>query len=144
VAFAGEGLRGKLFGRGGIPGLVEVQISPRWRLDQAMAATDGLPFCSTDCSLPVQWALAKRVPVDTFVVYTDSETWAGPIHPVQALAEYRQRMGIPAKLVVVGMVSNGFSIADPNDAGMLDVVGFDTATPQVIADFARVVPRERL
>ena len=45
-------------------------------------------------------------------------------------------MGIGAKLVVIGMVSNGFTIADPNDAGMLDVVGFDTATPSVIADFA--------
>jgi 60 kDa SS-A/Ro ribonucleoprotein len=35
------------------------------------------------------------------------------------------------------MVSNGFSIADPADGGMLDVVGFDTAMPQLIADFAR-------
>jgi hypothetical protein len=42
-----------------------------------------------------------------------------------------------ARLVVGGMVSNGFSIADPNDPGMLDVVGFDTATPQLISDFAR-------
>jgi 60 kDa SS-A/Ro ribonucleoprotein len=33
-------------------------------------------------------------------------------------------------------VSNGFTIADPSDAGMLDVVGFDTATPSIIADFA--------
>jgi len=33
-------------------------------------------------------------------------------------------------------VSNGFTIADPNDPGMLDVVGFDTAAPQLIADFA--------
>jgi 60 kDa SS-A/Ro ribonucleoprotein len=32
---------------------------------------------------------------------------------------------------------NGFSIADPNDPGMLDVVGFDTATPQLVSDFAR-------
>ena len=38
---------------------------------------------------------------------------------------------------MVGLVSNGFSIADPNDAGMLDVVGFDTASPAVIADFIR-------
>ena len=45
--------------------------------------------------------------------------------------------GIDARLVVVGMVSNGFSIADPTDPGMLDVVGFDTATPQLISDFAR-------
>ena len=45
-------------------------------------------------------------------------------------------MGIPAKLVVAGMAPSGFSIADRNDAGMLDVVGFDTATPSVMADFA--------
>jgi 60 kDa SS-A/Ro ribonucleoprotein len=45
-------------------------------------------------------------------------------------------MGIAAKLVVVAMASNGFSVADPDDAGMLDVVGFDAATPQVISDFA--------
>ena len=31
----------------------------------------------------------------------------------------------------------GFSIADPQDPGMLDVVGFDTATPQLDSDFAR-------
>jgi len=38
-------------------------------------------------------------------------------------------------LVVVAMASNGFSIANPEDAGMLDVVGFDAATPALIADF---------
>ena len=59
------------------------------------------------------------------------------MHPAQALRAYRDARGIPAKLVVVGMTSNGFSIADPDDAGMLDVVGFDPATPPVIADFAR-------
>jgi 60 kDa SS-A/Ro ribonucleoprotein len=34
------------------------------------------------------------------------------------------------------MVANEFSIARPDDAGQLDVVGFDTATPQVLSDFA--------
>jgi 60 kDa SS-A/Ro ribonucleoprotein len=33
-------------------------------------------------------------------------------------------------------VSNGISIAEPEDGGMLDVVSLDTATPSVIADFA--------
>jgi 60 kDa SS-A/Ro ribonucleoprotein len=50
---------------------------------------------------------------------------------------YRAASGIDARLVIVGMVSNGCSIADPNVAGMLDVVGFDTATGQLISDFAR-------
>jgi len=31
----------------------------------------------------------------------------------------------------------GFSVADPNDAGMLDVVGSDTATPNLISGFSR-------
>ena len=46
-------------------------------------------------------------------------------------------MTIRAKLIVVGMTSNGFSIADPEDAGALDVVGFDSAVPVVMADFVR-------
>ena len=83
------------------------------------------------------WAQKNRIDVDQFVIYTDNETWAGTVHPAQALRSYREARGIPAKLVVVGMTSTGFSIADPNDAGMLDVVGFDTSTPPVIADFAR-------
>jgi 60 kDa SS-A/Ro ribonucleoprotein len=70
------------------------------------------------------------------IICTDSETWAGDIHPSQALRQYRERTGFNARLTVVGMVSNGFSIADPTDAGMLDVVGFDTAAPQLMADFA--------
>ena len=82
-------------------------------------------------------ALARRWAADLFVIYTDSETWAGAVHPAEALRACRERTGIAARLVVVAMASNGFTIADPDDAGMLDVVGFDAATPAVIADFAR-------
>ncbi|KAB2906537.1 MAG: TROVE domain-containing protein [Kofleriaceae bacterium] len=117
--------------------LVRLTISPRQRLDDVVAAIDRIPMGGTDCAQPMIWAQQQKVDVDTFVVYTDNETWAGSVHPAQALRAYRQARGIPAKLVVVGMTSNGFTIADPNDAGMLDVVGFDTATPPVISDFAR-------
>lgn len=117
--------------------LTPIDISPRQRLDDVIHRISGLPFGGTDCSLPMIYALRNKLEIDTFVIYTDSETWAGRSHPSQALTEYRQKTGINAKLVVVGMESNGFTIADPNDAGMLDVVGFDTATPQIISDFAR-------
>jgi 60 kDa SS-A/Ro ribonucleoprotein len=118
-------------------GMVPLPLSPSMLLDDAVRAVSGLPFDRTDCAQPMLYALERGISVDAFTVYTDSETWAGTIHPVQALRQYRERTGIAAKLVVVGMVSNGFSIADPDDAGMLDVVGFDTATPAVIADFIR-------
>ena len=122
---------------GGQSGLTPIALSPRQRLDDAVRAIETLPMGGTDCALPMVWAAKHKVDVDTFVVYTDNETWAGSVHPAQALRSYRQASGNAAKLVVVGMTSNGFTIADPNDAGMLDVVGFDTATPPVISDFAR-------
>jgi len=56
---------------------------------------------------------------------------------VQALADYRRGSGIDARLVVVGMVANTFSIAEPTDPRMLDVVGFDTGDATAHLDFAR-------
>ncbi len=118
-------------------GISTFDLSPRLRLDEAVRKTSNLPFGGTDCSLPMRYALQRGLQVDGFVIYTDSETWAGPMHPSAALQKYRQATGIPARLVVVGMTSTGFSIADPNDRGMLDVVGFDPAAAQVIPDFIK-------
>lgn len=118
--------------------LTPLTITPRQRLDDVIKAVDVdvLDFGGTDCSLPMVWSEKKGYEFDAFVVLTDNETWAGRIHPSQALERYRQKTGIPAKLIVVGMTANEVSIADPDDGGMLDVVGFDTATPQLISDFA--------
>lgn len=104
-------------------------------ISDAIQKTQSLPFGRTDCALPMLHAMEMKMNVDCFIILTDSETWAGNIHPVEALRQYRVKSGIPAKLIVVGIVSNGFSIADPDDAGMLDVVGFDAAAPALIADF---------
>jgi 60 kDa SS-A/Ro ribonucleoprotein len=118
-------------------GITPFKVSPRQRLDDVCRQTAALPMGGTDCALPMLYALEQKLPVDVFVVYTDSETWHGQIHPAQALQQYRQQMGIPAKLIVCGMVSNGFTIADPNDGGMMDCVGFDVSAPQVMAEFVR-------
>ncbi len=137
VAFtAASGGYGGQWG-GGQSGITELGISPRQRLDDVVGEVSRLPMGGTDCALPMIWAQKQKQSFDTFVIYTDNETWAGSVHPAQALRSYREASGIPAKLVVVGMTSTGFSVADPKDAGMLDVVGFDTATPPVIGDFAR-------
>ena len=116
--------------------ITPLKLSPKMRLTEVIDTIKGLDFGRTDCALPMLEATAKKIPVDAFVIYTDSETWSGNIHPFQALKQYRQTMGIPAKLIVVGMTSTEFTIADPSDAGMFDVVGFDTNTPQAISDFA--------
>ncbi len=116
--------------------LTDMGISTKDNLNTVMRKTGNHNFGGTDCALPMVWAKQNKVKIDTFVVYTDNETWAGTIQPFQALKQYRQSMGIDARLVVVGMTSTGFTIADPTDAGMLDVVGFDASAPNVIANFS--------
>jgi len=118
-------------------GIKRLDIRAQMGLAEAVKTVSGLPFERTDCAQPMLWAMKNKLMVDAFVVYTDSETWAGEIHPIQALAQYRERLNPAARLVVVGMTSNGFTLADPNDGGMLDVAGFDTAAPGVISDFVK-------
>jgi 60 kDa SS-A/Ro ribonucleoprotein len=118
-------------------GLTDLTISPKMRLKEVCQYTAALPMGGTDCALPILYALKRKMPFDVFQVYTDNESWAGSIHPVQALQKYRAEMGIPAKLVAVGITATEYSIADPNDAGMMDVVGFDTSVPQIIHQFIK-------
>ena len=118
-------------------GVSELDISPRRRLDDNINSISNLPFGGTDCALPMLYAKANKIPVDAFLVFTDSETWHGQVHPTQALDQYKQAMGIDAKLIVVGMTSTGFSIADPARKDMLDVVGFDVAAPNIMSAFVR-------
>ena len=91
---------------------------------------------ATDCAKPIRYAMDRKIEVDVFEFYTDSETNRGN-HPMEALRDYRQKMGIDAKMVVVGMTSSGFTIGDPADKGTLDVVGFDPTVPAVISEFAK-------
>lgn len=112
-------------------------ISKSDRLDKAVAKIQGMNFGGTDTSLQIRSARSAGEKYDVFCTYTDNETWAGQTHAVQELTKYRKETGIPAKMVVVGMTSTDFTIADPNDPGQLDVVGFDSATPSLIADFCR-------
>jgi len=115
--------------------LTKIEYGENFNVADAMRKISGLRFGNTDCSLPMVHALKNNLFFDTFVVYTDNETWHGGIHPSQALKEYRKKINPKAKLVVVGMTATEFTIADPNDNGMLDIVGFDLASPQLISDF---------
>lgn len=118
-------------------GMVDLKITNRDSLTDVLRKTGGLPFDRTDCAQPMLHALRANIPAEVFHIYTDNETWAGAIHPTEALKSFRQKTGIAAKVATIGMSSGGFSIADPEDVGMLDIVGCSTDVPAVLADFAR-------
>lgn len=119
-------------------GISPLDINPRMRLSEVAAKTRNMPFGGTDCALPMLYALKNKIEVDVFMVLTDNETWANKeVHPSQALKLYRQEMQRPAKLVVLAFEASNNTIADPNDSGMIDIVGLDTSTPDLISAFVR-------
>lgn len=118
-------------------GIQDTPIRKGMRLDAAMKYTQSINGGGTDCSLPATWARQNKIDVGGFIVLTDSETWAGAVHPFQALTAYRKAQVKDARQVVVGMEARPFTIADPTDKLSMDVVGFDASAPNVIADFIR-------
>nr|XP_006129201.1 60 kDa SS-A/Ro ribonucleoprotein isoform X1 [Pelodiscus sinensis]XP_006129202.1 60 kDa SS-A/Ro ribonucleoprotein isoform X1 [Pelodiscus sinensis]XP_006129203.1 60 kDa SS-A/Ro ribonucleoprotein isoform X1 [Pelodiscus sinensis]XP_025043566.1 60 kDa SS-A/Ro ribonucleoprotein isoform X1 [Pelodiscus sinensis] len=115
--------------------MVPCPVTKDMTLPQVLVKMNEIPMGNTDCSLPMIWAQKTHTAADVFIVFTDNETFAGNIHPVVALRKYREKMSIPSKLIVCGMTSNGFTIADPDDRGMLDICGFDTGALDVIRNF---------
>ena len=94
---------------------------------------------TTDCAASILWATQNAVLADVFVVYTNAEP---PSHTViaavKALHAYRERTGIPARLVIASATATDSDTSNEiNDNGVLRVIGFDTNAPQVIADFVR-------
>lgn len=123
---------------GGGTAMRDLGFTARDTLKMAQSRTSGLTFGGTDCALPFSHAQESGMDVDAFVVITDNETWAGNIQPAQALKKYRKaRNNNEVRSIVMAMTATPFSIADPKDPYMLDVVGFDANVPGLIADFIR-------
>lgn len=114
----------------------DLGISASMGLPDVLRQMQRMTMGSTDCSMPIEHAIAESLAVDTFVVITDNETYQGRRHPHVALQDYRQRTGIDAKLVVMAVTATKSTIADPSDRGMLDVCGCDTNVPRLLADFS--------
>ena len=113
----------------------EYHVTARDSLQEVMRRAHAMSMGSTDMSLPMRHAMQENIPVDCFIIATDGETWAGPVHPKEALRQYREKTGIPAKAVQLAFVSTDNSIMDPEDAGTLDIPGFDAATTAILHDF---------
>lgn len=115
--------------------LVDLDLSPRMRLDDVIKKTSSLSFGATNIGLPIEEARRKKIPVDLFITITDCEANCG-IHPSEALKKYRREMGINAKNAVVALTADKYTIADPNDRGQMDFVGFDAGLGRMVSDFA--------
>jgi 60 kDa SS-A/Ro ribonucleoprotein len=114
----------------------EVNVSDTDSFETVLNKYSRLHMGGTDVSAPMRYAKDKGLEIDTFVVYSDMETWAGNTHVFQSLNAYRKSSGINAKLAAVGLASTSSTVADPKDKDSMNFVGFDSTAPSVLADFS--------
>ncbi len=114
----------------------EFPIPCNQRLDEVIARLQAMGG-GTDLSQPIVYALEKNIMVDAFVVLTDNETWAGKIHPAQALKLYREKINPHVKLIVLAAAATQGSVCDPEDPLSFGIAGFDAAAPQLVTNFIR-------
>ena len=114
----------------------KLDLNPNDSLENNLKKTYDSNFGGTDCSLPMTWSMDNNKKYDAIIVFTDSETNCNKVTPSSALKSYRKQSGTDCKLIVIGMASNNFTLADPEDPfGMLDIAGFSADTPNVINKF---------
>jgi 60 kDa SS-A/Ro ribonucleoprotein len=117
----------------------EIGIRKGMTLVEATKRAVQANFGSTDIGLAYDYALKNKLVVGGFLVMTDNEVNSGR-HPKLALTHYREKFVPDARSVMLATVATEFSCNDPNDKFGLDVAGFDTNVPNVIADFIRGEP----
>ncbi|XP_061196107.1 RNA-binding protein RO60-like [Saccostrea echinata] len=113
--------------------LTPLDIKSSDNLHNVLDKCASLPVGNSDFSMPMLYAMEQNKEFDIFIVYTDSETYFEKGDTSKTLVKYQQITH--ARLIVCRMASNKFTITDPNDPMMMDIVGFDTNAPQAINEF---------
>lgn len=112
---------------------INLDITYKDNFQSAINRVYKLGFGSTDCSLPMKYAMQNKLDIDKFVVITDNKTNTGDIHPSRALKQYRSKRKKNSALIVCTTSVSQFSIADPKDPKQLDIVGFSPNVPRIIS-----------
>jgi 60 kDa SS-A/Ro ribonucleoprotein len=80
---------------------------------------------------------AEAVRYDQIVILTDGETWAGDTHVTEAQRTYINEVNRDCRFVFVAFTPSGTTLADRDDPGTMEVVGFDATAPRLIEDFVK-------
>ncbi|XP_061588888.1 60 kDa SS-A/Ro ribonucleoprotein [Cololabis saira] len=112
-------------------------LSAQMTLAETTAELVKLPTGSTDCTLPITWAVENGKSVDVFIILTNNPCWTLTASPVESLKKHREASGAASKLVMCGLTSTGHTIADTEDRGVLSVCGLDLGALSVIRNLAQ-------
>lgn len=112
--------------------LTALDVDKNTTVSQFVSLTDKLPFSFTNAALQIEKAVEDREVYDAFITITDNET---QFEVDNILAQYRKDVNPDAKLVVISVTGDKFSVNDPHDLNGLDVCGADAASLNYVTDF---------
>jgi 60 kDa SS-A/Ro ribonucleoprotein len=116
---------------------IDLGINSSDNIKTALKKTYKSNFSSTNPGSAIEYAIDNKLDVDVFVFITDNDINTGK-QPSQVLSKYRRVMNKPkCKMIVIGLTSTNFSIADPKDPLMLDIAGFSPDVTTVINSFVK-------
>jgi len=115
--------------------VVPLPIAVTESLQHNMRSVYAMTYGATDTAAALEWLIKNKHDVDKVVVISDGQGYAGHRHLSQALQDYENKVGHVVKVVIVATTAGSTTLADPKRSDMLDVVGFDTAVPNLIAEF---------
>lgn len=115
--------------------VVPLPIAVTESLQHNMRSVYAMTYGATDTAAALEWLIKNKHDVDKVVVISDGQGYAGHRHLSQALQDYENKVGHVVKVVIVATTAGSTTLADPTRSDMLDVVGFDTAVPNLIAEF---------
>lgn len=84
---------------------------------------------------PIMYALSNKINIDAFIIYYTNKESYNLHKSLYKLKEYRTKININAKLIIVKMSEEKYKIANFTDSGLLEIVGFDITTPEIIRRF---------
>lgn len=110
-----------------------IKWGSRSSLDEVLRMS--APGGGTDCSMPIAYAIKKRLKMDGIVILTDSESWAGNKHSFKLLEEYRNKLNPEVKVIEVASTATGNSQFPSEDKNLMRVAGFDSSVLNLISLF---------
>ena len=79
------------------------------------------------------------------IMYTDNESWTGRWgywgtvvttgHTFEEIAKYRREVSPAARFMIAAMTATPGSQAPPDDPFCMELVGMDSSTPGIVAEF---------
>ncbi len=113
----------------------DIGITAKDTLLTACQKAQSRAWGGTNVGKVYDYAMSRKLRIDTFVFFTDGESWGGT-HAFQRLNVYRKAYNPRARAIYVTITPGFRGLADPQDVDSLTIGGFDPTAIKLMQEFS--------